>query len=483
MQQRSIVTGATIPRFVKGVRLHRDWVRRRNVLLAPERVIALDQPASEILALCDGVSVDAIADTLCVRYRTDRTTVLRDVCTMLQSLFDKRYMAEGTAEEIRQHQVSTPDNPRPDNLPIAVLAELTHRCPLQCPYCSNPFALERDELTTQEWMRLIDEIAGLGVLHIHFSGGEPMARKDLSALIAHASRLGLYTNLITSGVLLTPERMDALMQAGLEHVQISFQDVDAAAGDRIANMAGAHRKKCVAAALVRDAGIPLTVNAVVHRQNLNSLSKIIDMAVEMDASRLEVAHVQYLGWALANRAALIPAEAQFREAMDIVAEAKARLQGILAIDHVIPDYYAVRPKKCMGGWGSQFLNITPAGWVLPCHAAQIIPGLSFESVRQRSLEWIWRNSPAMQKFRGLDWMKEPCRTCEFKEIDYGGCHCQAFALTGDAGATDPTCVKSARHGEVVALAMQESEADNRHFDYRNFLQRVTEDGEWSATRE
>jgi pyrroloquinoline quinone biosynthesis protein E len=355
-------------------------------------------------------------------------------------------------------------------LPISVLGEVTHRCPLQCPYCSNPVELERaaGELSTADWRRVIDELAGLGVLQFHFSGGEPLARRDLVLLVEHASRAGLYTNLITSAVLLDAAKMEALEKAGLNHVQISFQDSEAASADRIAGMAGAHAKKIAAARLVRDAGLPLTVNAVVHRQNLERLPELIEMAVDLGAGRLEVAHVQYYGWALKNRAALIPTIAQLDEATRVVEEARQSLKGRLVIDYVIPDYYASHPKKCMGGWAAQFFVISPSGKVLPCHAAESITGLHFESVLDHPLDWIWRESPALQKYRGTGWMAEPCRSCEFREIDWGGCRCQAFALVGDAGATDPACGRSPRHKEVFALAVAEAASDRRQFLYRNF---------------
>jgi pyrroloquinoline quinone biosynthesis protein E len=327
--------------------------------------------------------------------------------------------------------------------PLAILAEVTHRCPLQCPYCSNPLALERagQELETAEWLRVLDEAAALGVLQVHFSGGEPMARRDLEALVAHAARAGLYTNLITSGVLLDDRRATALAAAGLDHVQISFQDVDDAEGDRIAGYKDAQRAKREAARRVRDAGLPLTVNAVVHRQNLARLAEMIELAVELDAARIEVAHVQYYGWALRNRAALLPTRAQLDAATAVVDAARERLRGRLVIDYVVPDYHAALPKACMGGWGRRFLNVTPSGHVLPCHAAETLPGFDFPSVRQSSLAAIWQHSDAFNRFRGIEWMQEPCRSCERREIDWGGCRCQAFALTGDIAATDPVCGK------------------------------------------
>lgn len=331
--------------------------------------------------------------------------------------------------------------------PLALLAELTHRCPLQCPYCSNPVELEHAsaELDTAAWQRVLGEAAALGVLQVHFSGGEPTARRDLAALVRRATEVGLYSNLITSGMMLDRDRLTELVEAGLEHVQLSFQDRDDATGDRIAGLAGAQATKRRFAALVREAGLPLTVNAVVHRQNLQRLPLMIDLAVALGATRLEVAHVQYYGWALLNRDALLPTRAQLDDATAAVEAARERLKGVLTIDYVVPDYYARRPKACMAGWGRRFINITPAGKALPCHAAETLPGLAFPSVKQASLEDIWLHSEAFERFRGTDWMPEPCRSCERREIDWGGCRCQAFALTGDPARTDPACALSPDH--------------------------------------
>lgn len=365
-------------------------------------------------------------------------------------------------------------------IPLAVLAELTHRCPLQCPYCSNPVELDRAsrELSTEEWKRVLSELASLGVLQIHFSGGEPTARKDLVELVQHASDVGLYTNLITSAVLLTRERLKALADAGLCHVQISFQGSEAAPADRVAGYKGAHTRKIEVARWTRELELPLTVNAVMHRQNLHLLPDIIEMALDLDADRLEVANVQYYGWALKNRAALMPTFAQLEETSRIVEEARTRLKGVLTIDYVIPDYYALRPKKCMGGWGRQFFNISPAGKVLPCHAAESITGLEFESVRSsHSIAWIWQNSEAFNRYRGTDWMPEPCRSCELKEVDFGGCRCQAFALTGDAGNTDPACTLSPLHETIFRQAELESAAAANRFLYRNFAGGTLEPGD------
>jgi pyrroloquinoline quinone biosynthesis protein E len=353
--------------------------------------------------------------------------------------------------------------------PLALLAELTHRCPLGCPYCSNPLALERSsaELDTGTWRRVLDEAAELGVLQVHFSGGEPLARRDLVAIVGHAARIGLYGNLITSGVGLDRAKMIALKEVGLEHVQLSLQDSDAAAGDRIAHRDGAQAEKRRAAELVREAGLPLTINTVVHRQNLPRLAAIIDLAVELGAERIEVAHVQYYGWALRNRAALLPSRAQFDAATATVEAARAQLAGRLVIDYVVPDYYARRPKACMGGWGRRFLNVTPAGTVLPCHAAETLPSFEFPSVSEASLADIWYRSPAFARYRGTDWMAEPCRSCDRREIDWGGCRCQAFALTGDSARTDPVCALSPDHA-LIDAACSEAEALPPDLIYRAY---------------
>jgi PqqA peptide cyclase len=351
--------------------------------------------------------------------------------------------------------------------PLALLAELTHRCPLRCPYCSNPLELARAsaELDAASWSRVFTEAATLGVLQVHFSGGEPLVRRDLVELVAAATKAGLYVNLITYGIRLEADRLSRLVEAGLEHVQLSLQGSDPASGDRIAGLAGSQLAKHQAARLVREAGLPLTVNAVVHRQNLEHLEDIIDLAVALGADRLEVAHVQYYGWALTNRAALLPSREQLDRATATVEVARARFAGRLIIDYIPPDYHAQRPKACMGGWGRRFLNVTPSGRVLPCHAAETLPGLRFPTVAEASLTDIWYHSAAFTRFRGTAWMAEPCQSCERREIDWGGCRCQAFALTGDAARTDPACALSADHA-LLAKARREAEAAVTDFVYR-----------------
>ena len=342
--------------------------------------------------------------------------------------------------------------------PVGLLAELTHRCPLQCPYCSNPLELERvnTELSTAEWQDVMRQAAELGILQIHLSGGEPTIRKDLEDIVEVAAKAGLYTNLITAGVTLTRDRLKKLQDLGLDHVQLSVQDVDEANAERISAYKNGLAKKRELGKWVREFGMPLTINAPIHRHNIENLPNIINFAVEMGAGRIEVANIQYYAWALKNRASLMPTRAQVLKSAEIVEEAKERLKGILVFDFVVPDYYAKTPKPCMGGWGRGIMNVTPQGRVLPCHAAETIPGLEFDNVKTRRLADIWLNGEAFQKYRGTSWMKEPCRSCPRAEFDYGGCRCQAMAFTGDPTNTDPACKFSSFHADFVAAAERES---------------------------
>lgn len=354
--------------------------------------------------------------------------------------------------------------------PMGLLAELTHRCPLQCPYCSNPVELERasGELSTEDWVRVFKEAGDLGILQAHLSGGEPTVRKDLEEITAAAVEAGIYTNLITAGVLLTKERLERLRDIGLDHVQLSVQHVDAKLADKIAGFKGGYSKKLELAQWVKELDLPLTVNSPMHRHNVEYLEEIIEFAVKLGAERLEVAHIQYYGWAFENRTALIPTKEQVYRNADIVDEARERLKGIMSIDFVVPDYYAVRPKPCMGGWGSQFITISPTGKVLPCHAAASIKGLEFDNVKDRHLRDIWLNSSAFEKYRGTDYLPEPCKSCEFREVDFGGCRCQAFMFTGDAANTDPACAKSPHHKTLLAIAEAEAQQEDKEFIYRKF---------------
>jgi pyrroloquinoline quinone biosynthesis protein E len=356
----------------------------------------------------------------------------------------------------------------PAGPPLGMLAELTHRCPLQCPYCSNPIQLHKaaEELTTEEWLRVFEEAAALGVLQVHLSGGEPTLRPDLEQFVARLAHHRIYSNLITAGVTLARDRIFALADHGLDHIQLSVQSVHEPMAEKIGHYKGALAKKRDVAAWVREAGLPLTINAPIHRHNIEETAEFIQFALAVGAERLEVANTQYYGWAAVNRAALMPSyESVIRQA-GIVTEARARLKGVLNIDYVTPDYYARYPKPCMGGWAKDALNVTPSGRVLPCHAAESITQLTFETVRAMPLERIWYESESFNAFRGTDWMQEPCQSCERKLVDFGGCRCQAFALTGDARATDPACILSPHHTSMKDTADALSAREAPEFVYR-----------------
>jgi pyrroloquinoline quinone biosynthesis protein E len=339
--------------------------------------------------------------------------------------------------------------------PLALIAEVTHRCPLHCVYCSNPLQMTGTtaELSTGQWTSIFQEAAKLGMLHAHLTGGEPLARTDLTELIAAAHVAGLYTNLITSGIGLNDQRLGALVTAGLDHIQVSFQDSHEDAANWIAG-AKVHAYKIELARAIRQHKIAFTVNLVVHRQNLDHLEEIIKFIEQMNPQRVEIAHTQYYGWALMNRAALLPTRAQVEKAVEVVAAAEKRLAGRIRIDSVVPDYYAKYPKPCMGGWGRRLMLINPSGKVLPCHAAEVIPGLEFENAREKPLEWIWRESSSFCRFRGEDWMPQPCRSCDRRAEDFGGCRCQALLLTGDPTSTDPTCTLAPKH-HIIEAALRE----------------------------
>jgi pyrroloquinoline quinone biosynthesis protein E len=334
--------------------------------------------------------------------------------------------------------------------PFGLLAELTYACPLHCPYCSNPLNLGdySDELTTQEWLRVLAEAKELGVLQLHLSGGEPLQRRDLVEIVRCATELGLYTNLITSGLSLSSHRAEQLRAAGLDHVQISIQADEPALADRIAGTPSFERKK-TAARLVKKLGWPLTVNVVLHRHNIDRVDHILSMAAGLGADRIELANTQYYGWAWRNRDGLLPSRAQLERAEAMVRAARGRLGDRMEIIYVVPDYYSRYPKPCMGGWGRRQLTVVPNGDVLPCPTAHALP-LPRTSVREHPLAWIWERSPLFQRFRGTGWMPDPCRSCDRREIDFGGCRCQAFQFTGDAARTDPVCYLSPDHGLVAA---------------------------------
>ncbi len=343
--------------------------------------------------------------------------------------------------------------------PLSLLCELTYRCNLQCPYCYNPLPLAeyRDELSTAGWCSVLQQAADLGVVQAHFSGGEPTLRRDLVTIVGAASGLGLYTNLITQGTFLDDPLLDRLLESGLDHIQISIQASETALADRIAG-AVVHEKKLDAMMRVRERDVALTLNCVLHRLNHDGIDQVIAFAESIGIRRLELANVQFYGWAYRNRTALMPTRDQVRRGEEIVAAARERLRGAMEIVYVLPDYFGEFPKPCMNGWGSRFMTVTPNGYVLPCPAAAAITSLKFENVNHRALGEIWRESDSFERYRGTGWMREPCRSCERRELDWGGCRCQAFLLTGDAGATDPACTLSSDHGLVVALRESAEEA-------------------------
>jgi pyrroloquinoline quinone biosynthesis protein E len=342
--------------------------------------------------------------------------------------------------------------PAPD--PLLLIAELTYRCPLECPYCSNPLEIGAsrysDELSTEEWARVFGEASALGVLQLALTGGEPMARRDITELVAASTASDLYSTLVTSARPFPRPRAEAMKVAGLDHVQISIQDSDSVASDAVAGTPSFARK-VEAAALVRELGFPLTINVVLHRRNLDRVEAIIALAEELGARRLELANTQYHGWAQLNRSALMPTREQLERGEQAVVRARERLGRKMEILWVLPDYYEDLPKPCMGGWAHDAILIQPNGDVLPCQAAATIPGLQIDNVRERSLAEIWHESETFNRFRGTDWMSEPCRSCPLgrQEVDFGGCRCQALALTGDAAATDPVCHLSPEHHLVV----------------------------------
>jgi pyrroloquinoline quinone biosynthesis protein E len=349
--------------------------------------------------------------------------------------------------------------------PTTLLAELTHRCPLHCPYCSNPLELIRGdaELSTDDWKRVFSQARELGVLQLGLSGGEPLVRKDLEELAAHARSIGLYSTLVTSGLGLTRKRAEALRDAGLEHIQVSIQDSDTESAERIAGVSSVKQKRA-AIALVQELGFAFSINVVLHRANLDRIGELIDLAGSWGADRLELANTQYYGWGLKNRAALMPTREQVLKAREIAEAAIERYRKKMQIIFVLPDYHEQFPKACYGGWGKLYIVVAPDGQALPCHAANSITSLSFPTVREHSLEWIWQESPGFQAFRGDAWMKEPCRSCPRKAVDFGGCRCQAFALTGDATNADPVCTLTPFR-RIIDEALAEP-AESSDYEYR-----------------
>jgi PqqA peptide cyclase len=467
------------PRLPRGVRLIQNKVHGW-ALQAPERSIKADHIAVEILTRCTGrASFAAIVDDLAKTFNAPPERIRADVATVLQGLADKRYLELGIGNDavttsrrdgasakpitntpIPAANVRTEASRAELHSPLGMLAELTHRCPLGCPYCSNPLQMDQrgDELDTEIWGRVFHEASDLGVMQVQLSGGEPASRSDLTEIMAAARDADLYINLITSGIGVTDRRLTELADAGLDHVQISIQDSEPKSADHIAGYDGAYARKRALADAVTALGIPLTANIVIHRANIGRIDALLSLALDMGASRVEIAHVQYYGWALKNRAALMPTREQVETAVARIEPLRKELHGRIVIDAVVPDYYARFPKPCVGGWGRRSLNVTPSGRVLPCHAAESIPGLVFWSVKDHSLREVWEQSPAFNAFRGTGFLPALCQTCDRRDVDFGGCRCQAFALTGDARAADPVCHLSPHHHVVEEMAAARTDA-------------------------
>ena len=359
--------------------------------------------------------------------------------------------------------------------PLWLLAELTYRCPLQCPYCSNPldFAKQEKELTTAQWIKVFEEAREMGAVQIGFSGGEPLVRKDLPELIRAARDLGFYTNLITSGIGLTEKKIDAFAEAGLDHIQISFQASDETLNAALAGNAKAFQQKLAMEKAVKAHGYPMVLNFVLHRHNIDQIDKIIDLSIELEADDVELATCQFYGWAQLNREGLLPSREQIARAEDVVHQYREKMAGtgnLANLLFVTPDYYEERPKGCMGGWGAIFLSVTPEGMALPCHSARQLP-VEFPSVLENTLQEIWYDSFGFNKYRGFDWMPEPCRSCSEKEKDFGGCRCQAFMLTGNADNADPVCSKSEHHGMILA-AREQANCTNIQINQLQFRNRA-----------
>lgn len=358
---------------------------------------------------------------------------------------------------------------RPGN-PLWLLAELTYRCPLHCVYCSNPveYTRYRSELSTDAWVSLLREARELGCVQLGFSGGEPLVRDDLEVLVREAHTLGYYTNLITSGVGLNEKRIAELRAAGLDHIQLSFQDSTRELNDFLSHTRTFELKARIAR-LIKEQGYPMVLNVVLHRQNIDHVEEILSMAERMGAEYVELANTQYYGWAFLNREHLLPLPEQLARAEEVTHRFRERLGSKLKIYFVVPDYYERRPKPCMNGWGSVFIVVTPDGIALPCHEARVLPGLQFPQVTEHPLRWIWYESPAFNSFRGYDWMQEPCRSCPERFKDYAGCRCQAYLLTGDGAATDPVCELSPRHGVVTEIIsrIQHQEKPQRPLLFRD----------------
>jgi PqqA peptide cyclase len=474
------------PRLARKARTRRDPRDGATVLLGPERGLRLSATAAVTIALCDGTrTVEQIVDALAQRYpAAPRAQIANDVRQLLADLRARLLIEEAPAPAPEPEPEPEPESePAPEpapasapepalelasepaSAPYTLVAELTHRCPLACPYCSNPLSLVpgHAELKTDEWLRVFEQAVSLGVMQAHLSGGEPLARSDLEIIAARARELDLYVNLVTSGLPLDRARLERLAPL-VDHVQLSVQDADGASSDRIAGTTSFDAKMRVAR-WIKEIGLPFTLNVVLHRENLDRVGEVVRMAEDLGADRLELANVQLVSWAYTNLAALLPTRAQIERAREVAFAAKRRLEGRMEVVFVLPDWHAGRPRACMDGWGRRFVVVAPDGAVLPCHAARSLP-LSFTGVRDAPLAAAWSEAPGMRAFRGDDWLPEPCAGCDRKTLDHGGCRCQAFALTGDLRATDPACELAPAH-DLVRTARREAEtASSRSLVYR-----------------
>ncbi len=465
------------PRLAGRTRLQEDPATGRWVLLYPEGLLKLNESAGAILRLCDGRRfLGEILQKLSEEFKTPVEFLSGDVEKTLAGLQAKGLVEWGEPSpattpspiSVFSSAASSHERMAAEYRPLGLLAELTYRCPLHCPYCSNPVWDKSKprgaELPMEKWKEVLAQARDLGVLHALFSGGEPLQRPDLEELVSHAHQLGLYTNLITSGLGLSPQRAGTLKEAGLDSVQLSFQAEEESLADEIAGTK-AHVRKLEAAQTVRALGLPLTVNVVLHRDNIGHLEKLIALAESLGAHRLELANTQYYGWAFRNRSRLLPTREQVMASAEVAGKARTRLQGKMEILYVIPDYFYDRPKPCMNGWGRRYITVNPSGQVLPCPTAYSIGSLKLENVREKSLDWIWEKSESFNRFRGTDWMPEPCSSCDLKEVDFGGCRCQAALLTGNPATTDPACGLSPDRSKLER-ALAKSSGSTTVWDYR-----------------
>lgn len=453
------------PALRNGVRITYDPVRGRHALVYPEGVLLLNDTALATVELCDGVrDVHDVVAALTPSFAHVKT---HDVSSLLEELAARRLLrldGHGTPAlvehpAVAEHHTAQPSGPHRPAAPLGMVAELTYRCPLQCTYCANPINLAnyRSELATSDWIRVIDQAHALGILQLHLSGGEPLVRRDLGQLIAAARSHGIYTNLITSGVPLAARRLEDLVASGLDHFQLSIQDSDPTGAYAIAGRR-THERKLAVGKLVKQCGLPLTVNVVLHRSNVDHVRELVEVAAQIGADRLELAHTQFYGWAWRNKPALMPSREQVIAADQAAVAAREEYGDRLEIVYVAADYFDTRPKPCMNGWGSRQLVVAPNGDVLPCLAAGQLPGARPPNVGSAALSTIWYDSELFNRFRGTEWMPSPCRSCELRDIDFGGCRCQAFQLTGDPAATDPACELSPHHESLHASMASASSA-------------------------